>query len=387
MAFEDILQSTSSEQNHTDNFETSFAVHVGARAAFGLSSGRACLRFGLELLDTVPNFEVIIPTFVCGAVADAVIAAGGTPVLCDVKATDGTIDPSKIRSCISEKTIAIVAVHYQGLPCDIDEILEIGEENGVPVIEDCAHAIGSKFAGRPLGTFGSFAIYSFSVDKPMTTGNGGIITTNSTENQEKMLLKMKTLNSPSKADELHVLKLLLEINLLSNERTYGLSSFTYFPAMNFSLASLGFKPNYVMQAMTRTASRVGVRQLKLMDWFIQARTSKANELRESLANSRKIRTYENSKLKEPVFLRYTILTDSPSSRERLMRQLKRAGIEAGPINWRLPLHFLPQYSENCVRGTSFEGADEFSSRFLNLPCHPFVSEDNITKIGKYANSL
>jgi perosamine synthetase len=387
LSLDDILDSFTPSKNATAEFETSFADYVGARESVALSSGRASLRLALENLGKEKSFEVIIPTLVCGAVADAVIAAGGIPVLCDVKATDGTIDPSKIKACISKRTRAIVAVHYQGMPCDIDEVQEISESNGISLIEDCAHAIGSKFRKKPLGGFGIYAFYSFSVDKPMTTGNGGMLTVNSLENHEKLSTRKTNLKEPSKIDELHILKLLLETNLLSNGRTYGLSSFTYFPALNFSLAALGYKQKYGMDEISKIAAMVGLRQLRVMDRIIEARIRTTNALRESLADSQTIQTIENPKTKDPVFLRYTILTRSSESRERLMRELKRVGIEAGPINWRLPLHSIAAYSHLSIPRVSFEGAEDFSSRFLNLPCHPFVSESNILEIKKCVNSI
>jgi len=387
ITFEDILESVSANSEVHTQFSTNFADYVGARGAVGLGSGRACLRFGLESLEIENNFEVIIPTFVCGAVADAVISAGGTPVLCDVKSTDGTIDPSKIKSCISRKTKAIVAVHYQGLPCDIDEIQEIGMAHEIPVIEDCAHAVGSKFKNSPLGSSGSFAFYSFGVDKPMTTGNGGMITTNSISYLEKLSLKKYSLQAPSKTDEMHILKLLLEIDLLSNDRTYGLSSLTYFPAINYSLAVLRFKPKYEIGQISKIASKIGLLQLKGMERTIETRIRNSMALSEALVDCNKIQLIEYPDFKQPVFLRFTILTRSIGSRERLMRELKRSGIEAGPINWRLPLHALPYYSDICQRKISLEGADEFSSRFLNLPCHPYVSDTDIMKIKKCARAF
>jgi dTDP-4-amino-4,6-dideoxygalactose transaminase len=381
ISLDDIVESVRTPKDGPSHFEKTFGEFVHASRALGLSSGRAALRLGLNFLsNNETNYEVVIPTFVCGAVADAIISAGGTPVLCDVKSTDGTIDPSKIKNCISPKTKAIVAVHYQGLPSDIDEIMEIGVKYGIPVIEDCAHALGSKIKNKVVGSFGDFAFFSFGPDKPISTGNGGMLTTTRTDFQEKFVQATENLPKTSFADELHILKILLEINLLSNYRTYGISSFTYFPALNFPLAAIGFKPKYPLQRISEIGSKIGQKQLSLIDRIIQMRILNSCAISKGLANSKTVIPIESSKNKTPVLLRYTVLLKSQISREYFMRKLKRAGIEAGPINWRRPLHLLHSYSNSSRRCMSYEGADEFASRFINLPCHPFVTESDIAKI-------
>lgn len=386
LTIEDVLDSLSGDSKVSAQFETGFARYVSAQKAIGFSSGRASLQFALTVLTKESNFEVIIPTFVCGAVADAIISAGGTPVLCDVKGSDGTLDPSKIKSCVTSRTRGIVVVHYQGLPADIDEIQEIGEALDIPIIEDCAHSIGSTFRNKPLGSFGSFAFYSFSVDKPMTTGNGGALTTSQSGILDDASLT-SNLKIPSRGQEIHVLRLLLETDMLANARTYGFSSFTYFPAINFSQAAFGLKPRYDVSRITQIASKMGLLRLRDLNRVIEARKRKSASLSEALQNCKKIQLIESISEKKPVFLRYTILAQTSSSRERLMRELKRSGIEGGPINWRRALHMFPYYLDICKTRTPLNGADEFSSRFLNLPCHPFVTESDISKIAECVGTL
>ncbi len=237
LSTEDVLESATKNVGSHSEFEKQFALFVHAREAVGMWSGRASLRLALQILAKSRNYEVVIPTFACGAVADAVLSAGGTPVLCDVKPMDGNIDPSKIKPCITSKTKAIVAVHYQGLPCDMDEIKEIGASTSIPVIEDCAHAIGSKFRNKSLGSFGDFAFYSFGTDKPITTGNGGMLTINSKQYQEELITNRDRLSRPSNTNDLHVLRLLLESSMLMNYRTYAFFSISL---SSCSKCSFGF---------------------------------------------------------------------------------------------------------------------------------------------------
>ena len=111
-----------------------------------MTLGRASLKLALDLLGVGSGNEVIIPSLVCGVVADAIRSVKANPVLVDVNSSNGTLDPEKLEHCITPRTKAIIPVHYQGLPCDMEAICEISRKYGIAVIEDCAHSIGSTYS-------------------------------------------------------------------------------------------------------------------------------------------------------------------------------------------------------------------------------------------------
>jgi len=164
--------------SNIEKFENSFAKYVGIKYAITLNSGTSALEVALRYFD-VKNKEVIVPTNSFVACSNAVIFAGGIPVLCDIKAETLCIDPNDLRKRITPKTKGIIVVHLAGLiPPQMNELQEICNENNLFLIEDAAHAHGSMIDNKKAGSLGDAACFSFFPTKPMTTGEGGMITTN-----------------------------------------------------------------------------------------------------------------------------------------------------------------------------------------------------------------
>lgn len=156
-------------------FEGRFAEYLGIAHAVGASSGTAALHLTLLAMDIGPGDEVIIPSYVCMALLNAVLYVRAAPVLADVCRETGNIDPEDVKKRITERTKAVVVPHMFGLPVKMAPFLDLG----VPIIEDCAQSIGSTEEGRPTGTFGIAAIFSFYATKVITTGEGGMVATGS----------------------------------------------------------------------------------------------------------------------------------------------------------------------------------------------------------------
>ena len=217
----DVFEAAKNTQDFRRKFEESFRNKIEAKSVLATNSGRSAILLALRLLNIGKNKEVVIPSLVCGAVADAVVSSNSTPVYADVKTSDGTIDPEKLSSSITDKTAAIVAVHYQGLPCDIQEICEIGIKRGIPVIEDCAHSIGSSYKGKHTGMFGDFAFFSFGPDKPMTTGSGGMLVATRSEFVPLLEGIKEHLPRSTSQEESKNFKLLVESSLIHSKAAFG----------------------------------------------------------------------------------------------------------------------------------------------------------------------
>ena len=155
-----------------DRFEESFAQRLGLPAFAMVDSGSNALYLAVRLLDLPPGSEVIVPSFTWVSCAQAVLLAGHHPIFCDVDLRTMNVRREDVEACLSRRTRAVMVVHYAGLPCDIEPIIDLG----LPVIEDAAHAVAARYRGRPCGGVGDIAIYSFDAVKNLTAGEGGGIT-------------------------------------------------------------------------------------------------------------------------------------------------------------------------------------------------------------------
>jgi perosamine synthetase len=159
----------------TKEFEERFAEYVHAPYAVGSNSGTAALHLGFAVLD-IAGGEVITTSLTYVATNHAIIWCGGTPVFADVEEDTGNIRVDEIERCITPRTKAICVVHYAGHPCDMDPIMELAARHNLPVLQDSAHACGSKYKGRPIGSFGEVNTFSFDPVKNLATGSGGMVT-------------------------------------------------------------------------------------------------------------------------------------------------------------------------------------------------------------------
>lgn len=180
-------------------FENLFEKYLGVKHAVATSSCTGALHLGLAALGISKGDEVIVPDSTWIASVAPIVHLGAKPIFVDVLPTTWCIDPNSVRAAITSKTKAIIAVHLYGNLADMKSLLEIGSEFGIPIIEDAAEAIGSKFQNNFAGTMGVFGVYSFHGTKTMTTGEGGLLATSSSSLYEKVL----TLNNHGRSRESH----------------------------------------------------------------------------------------------------------------------------------------------------------------------------------------
>ncbi|MHA1229168.1 MAG: DegT/DnrJ/EryC1/StrS family aminotransferase [Candidatus Helarchaeota archaeon] len=171
-----------------EEFETEFAKYIGVKHAIAVNSGTAALHVALASLELGPGDEVIVPPFTFVATATAVLHQNAIPIFVDILPDTYCIDPLKIEAAITSKTKAIIPVHIFGHPADMDQIIKIGKEHEIPVIEDACQAHGAEYKGKKVGSIGDIGCFSFFESKNMMTGEGGIITTNDDEIAEKCKL-------------------------------------------------------------------------------------------------------------------------------------------------------------------------------------------------------
>ena len=156
-------------------FEKAFAAYHGARHGIAVTNGTAALEVAMAALNIGPGDEVIVPDFTFVATASAVLFANALPVMVDVDPESHCLDPVLTEAAITSKTKVIIAVNMGGHPADLDALSELARRHGIHLIEDSAHAHGSEWRGKKIGTFGTAATFSFQSSKLMTAGEGGII--------------------------------------------------------------------------------------------------------------------------------------------------------------------------------------------------------------------
>ncbi|MEK9568319.1 MAG: DegT/DnrJ/EryC1/StrS family aminotransferase [Paracoccaceae bacterium] len=177
-------------------FESAFKKYKNADHAVALNSCTAALHLSMLVAGISPGDEVITTPLTFCATVNAILHAGGVPVLADIDYRTMNIDPVEIRKKISKRTKALVPVHFAGLPCDMTSIMEIATEYNLKVIEDCAHAIESEYQGKKVGTIGDFGCFSFYVTKNIVTGEGGMVLARKAEDVSR--LKILGLHGMSK---------------------------------------------------------------------------------------------------------------------------------------------------------------------------------------------
>jgi perosamine synthetase len=276
-----------------------------------------------------PGNEVILPTFTMIATPNCVRYTGATPVLVDSETTTWNLDLDQVADAITPKTRAIIPVHTYGHPVDMDALREIGDEHGVWVVEDAAEAHGARYKGRRVGSLGDAACFSFYGNKIITTGEGGMITSNN--------------------EELAKLARNLRDHAFSTER-------------HFWHRYVGF--NY---RMTNLQAAVGVAQTEKLEDYVASRRRNAALYSELLAPIDGITTPPEVGDVENVFWMYGILVDPDAlglNRNELREALAARGIETRTFF--IPIHYQPIYYE-AYRGRSFPVAEELGARGLYLP--------------------
>lgn len=164
-------------QRETETFESEFAEFIGVKYALAAGSGTGALHTALAALDVGPGQEIIVPAYLWVSVIAAVVNLGAIPVLADIDDTF-CLDPASVRQQITARTRGIILVHMSGAPGDASAIAEITRERGLFLLEDCAQCAGGTIGGRKVGSFGDMAIFSFQMNKNMTSGEGGCVVTN-----------------------------------------------------------------------------------------------------------------------------------------------------------------------------------------------------------------
>jgi len=330
-------------------FEDKFSSIVGAKYAVAVSSGTAALHLSAQVLDVRENSEVITTPMTFAATSNCVLYNKGKTVFSDITER-GLIDPQEIEKKITSKTVGTIPVHYMGLPADLENISKVAKENDLFIIEDACHALGAKYNGSVIGDckHSDLAVFSFHPVKHITTGEGGIITTNSKNLYDK-LLQLRTHG---------ITKNKFEFKTEHTEPWYH------------EMHYLGF--NY---RLTDIQAALGLSQLSKLHEFVQRRREIANqyldffdELGDNFAET--IQEKENEYHSYHLFVVKLI---DPKKRRSFFEHLMKKEIYC-QIHY-IPTYWHPYYRENGYKNTKCPKAEAFYNRTISLPMYPAL-EDN-----------
>jgi dTDP-4-amino-4,6-dideoxygalactose transaminase len=333
----------------TKGFEQEFAAFIGAKHTLAVTNATAALHLACLTVGIGPGDEVIVPSLTFVATANAVRYTGATPVFADIESLDWlNISPSSIETRITERTRALLVVHYAGFPCDMPAIMDIARRHNLVVLEDSAHAIGSKLDGRTLGTWGAIGCYSFFSNKNMTTGEGGMLATD----DDALAEKLRILRSHG-------------MTSLSWDRHQG-------HAYSYDVVDLGY--NYRIDEMRSALGRV---QLKKLPGGNKQRAELTALYRELLAE---LAPQVELPFREPrgtsCYHILPALLPKGTDRIRFMEGLKQRGIQTS-LHYP-PVHHFQIYQEDWQkRGLTLPLTEEAGIREVTLPLYSNMSIEQV----------
>jgi dTDP-4-amino-4,6-dideoxygalactose transaminase len=335
-------------------FEEDFAGYLGCSHAVAVNSGTAALHLALDAIGTKEGDEVILPTMTFTATAEVVLYFRATPVLVDCEPETLNLDPEQIEAAITSKTKAIIPVHIAGQPCAMDEILRIAKKHDLKVIEDAAHALPAACHGKKVGTIGDVTCFSFYATKTITTGEGGMATTENPEWAKRMRIM-----------SLH------GISLDAWDRYTEKGSWYY------EVIGPGYKYN-----LTDIAAALGIEQLKRCDQFYEARRRIASHYNEAFADLPEIQVPACMAGMQHAWHLYVIqlnLDRLSINRDGFIKALKSQNV--GTSVHFIPLHLHPFYRDrfSYQRG-DFPQASAVFERIVSLPLYPEMTEANVRDV-------
>ena len=322
-------------------FENAFATFCEVKHAVATNNGTAALHLALVALGLQPGDEVIVPTLTYIASANVVRYCSAVPVFVDNHIQSFNLDPDEVAAKITGRTRGIMPVHVYGHPADLDPILKLAEKHGLFVLEDAAEAVGARYKDRRIGGHGNCATFSFFGNKIITTGEGGMVTTN----DEALAARLRLLRGQG----------------MDLQRRY------WFPVIGF---------NY---RMTNVAAAIGLAQLERIDHHLKKRKTIAEYYDRHLASlSDRIILPTADPWVDHAYWMYTIVLRANvlKSRDQVMRDLDDAGIETRPVFY--PMHVLPPYRDAAPG--PFPRADFCGSRGISLPTHGRLTEQDVDRV-------
>lgn len=337
-------------------FERDFAAYKGIQSdhVAATNSCTAALHISMVAAGLAPGDEVITTALTFCATVNAIIHTGATPVLVDVNPHSMNIDPEKIEAAITERTRAIIPVHFAGRPCDMDAIMVIARKHNLKVIEDCAHAIETEYHGQKAGTFGDFGCFSFYATKNITTGEGGMVVAQNEHDIAR--IKVLALHGMSK-DAWH---------------RFGDEGYKH-----YLVTEAGFKYN-----MMDIQAAIGIHQLERIEQNWQKRQTLWDTYQHAFAELPVTRPLDAETNTRHAYHLYTLLIDEARAgmnRDAFLAYMTQAGIGVGVHYLSIPEH--PYYQQRFGwRPEDYPNAMRIGRQTVSLPLSAALTQNDINRI-------
>jgi len=325
--------------NLVKKFELEFKKYTNSKDCVAVNSGTAALNLALSLYN-IQNKEVILPSLTFVSIAHAIILNRAKPIFVDVDPNTLCIDPEQIRKHITKKTAMILPVHFAGMPCNLEKILEICKEFNLTLIEDAAHAAGSSYKNKKIGSHGNAVCFSFHPVKNLAMPNGGLISLNDS--------KYKIMN-----------KKLLARRWCGIDNRHD---------VDYDVKEVGW--NYYMNEISAS---IGLIQLKKLD--------KMNKIRKSIANRYHKEINLENKMPFSQSCSYHFYWIQIKNRIQFRKKLLEFGIETG-IHYK-PIHKFSMYKQS----KKLPNTENTGNHIVTIPCHPNLTHNNLDKIIEIINKF
>lgn len=331
-----------------DEFETLFSHRfTSGNPSLAVGSGTDALHLAYLMAGITEGDEVVVPVFTCTATNIPLLYIGAKIVFVDVDPETLNINIEHLRSVVTDKTKAIVCVHYAGLPCDMDEIQEIANSFGIPVIEDAAHALGALYKGRSIGEISDFTMFSFQAIKHITTGDGGLVSFKNlglTELGKR--LRWFGIDRTSK-----------QLGIWEND-----------------IKEIGYK-----YQMTDIGAALGIAGLEDFTSILEIRQQLLRRYHENLATNSKVKIL--GKLASDRTHAAWLMTIAVENRRVLQKLLLDHGIESNQVHYR-----NDRYSIFGGRRENLPNMDMLEEKYLCLPLHTKMSIEDVDRVCEVINS-
>lgn len=326
-------------------FEKKFAEYVGSKYSISTQSGTASIHIALHELGISPGDEVIVPVITFIASVNPVMYVGATPVFVDIDPNTWNINPELVEKAITSKTKAILPVHLYGNPCEMNALIDISKRYGIPIIEDATESLGASYMGKNTGTFGDYACFSFNGNKVITTGGGGMITTNKEQSAKHIKFLVNQARDESKG---------------------------YFHP------EIGY--NY---RMTNLEASLGLAQMERLEEFLAKKLAFYNIYKDHFSENHHIALQQETNNAKSSWWLTSVKIDSDKDITQIQSELKEKGIPTRRIF--PPIVEFPPYKQ--FSKDDYPNAYELYRTGLNLPSSTVNPKETIAMVADHVNKI
>lgn len=335
-------------------FEHEFAAYLGVPHALAVTSCTAALHLALEAVGIGAGDEVVLPTYTFTATGEVATYFGARPVLADCRADTFNLDVATIEPLLTPRTRAIVPVHVAGQSCDMDPILELARRREIPVIDDAAHALATRYRGRLVGSLADLTAFSFYPTKTITTGEGGMVTTRRADHADRVRM--------------------MSLHGLSHD---AWNRYAERGSWYYEVCAFGFKYN-----MPDVAAALGIHQLRRVDELVKRRREIAARYDEAFTGLDTCLVPREADYGTHAWHLYILQLELAAlavGRAEIVRELAAYGI--GTSVHFIPLHLQPAYRQRFgYRAGAFPIAERVFARAVSLPIYPRMSDDDVARV-------